>query len=156
LSGAADSAALTRALGARAEELRERHHGRALVLDAHADGAPPVRRALRQPAARAELLRTLRRAAEGWEPFVWWAALRGSAPAARERAMALTVDDLSTEVERRRAELAEDAELRAQFLARRCEPLRDAWTADIEAREAGELLDEAAGVAVDALREDPA
>ena len=40
-------------------------------------------------------------------------------------------------------------------MARRGEPLRDAWTADIEARDAGELLDEAAGVAVDALREDP-
>jgi DNA repair exonuclease SbcCD nuclease subunit len=155
ISGVPDAASLARQLGARAAELRERNAGRALVLDAQVDGAASVRHALRQPAARAELLRTLRAAAESWEPFVWWAGVRGNAPAARERAAALTVDDLATEVERRRAELAADAVQRTHFMARRGEPLRDAWTADIEARDAGELLDAAAGVAVDALREDP-
>jgi DNA repair exonuclease SbcCD nuclease subunit len=154
LAGAADPATLARLLTARAEELRERHGGRALVLDAQVDGTPPVRRTLRQPAARAELLRMLRRTAEAREPFIWWAAVRGSAPAARERAAALTVEDLSSGVERRRAELAADPKQRARFLAQRCERLRDVWTAEIEAREADELLDEAAGVAVDALRED--
>jgi hypothetical protein len=154
VSGAADGMSLARMLAARAAELRERHRGRALVLDAQVDAAPAVQRTLRQPAARAELLRTLRAGAEAWEPFVWWASVRGSAPAARDRAAALAVEDLSSEVERRRAELAGDAEQRARFLARRCEPLRDVWTADIEAREAGELLDEAAALAVDALRED--
>jgi hypothetical protein len=50
--------------------------------------------------------------------------------------------------------LAADAEQRARFFARRFEPLRDAWTADIDPPEASALLDEAAAVAVDALHED--
>jgi hypothetical protein len=151
LAEVAEPRALVSLLSARAEALRERHPGRGLVLDAHVAGAPTVGRALRQPAAHAELLRALRRGAETWEPFVWWAAVRAAVPAQRAPAAG---DDLAAEVERRRAVLADDAEHCARFLARRFEPLRDAWTADVDAREAGALLDEAAAVAVDALRED--
>ena len=156
LRDAEDPSALAHALGALAAGLRERHAGRALVLDGHVGGAPAVERAMRRPAARAELLRALRRAAEGWEPFVWWAGVQAAPVVLRAGDAAWAAEDLTAEVERRRGELAEDAAQRARFLARRFEPLRDAWSADVDAREAAALLDEAAAVAGDTLREDGA
>jgi hypothetical protein len=151
LAGISEPAALVPALRARAADLRERNAGRGLVLEAHVEGTPAVGRLLRQPVARAELLRTLRRAVDASTPFVWWAGVRGAAGA---RDAELAGDDLAAEVGRRRAALAGDAGVCARFLARQFKPLHELWTADVDPREAGELLDEAAAVAVDALRED--
>jgi hypothetical protein len=156
LTDAAEPSALAARLGDLAAALRDRHAGRALLLDAYVGGTPAVERAMRRPAARAELLRALRRAAERWEPFVWWAGLEGAPAVSDARDAAFVADDLPAEVERRRVALADDAAQRARFFARRFEPLRDAWTADVDAREDCALLDEAAAVAVDALREDGA
>src|SRR5439155_23411264 len=111
-------------------------------------------RLLRQPAARAELLRTLRRAADASTPFVWWAGVHAVPPTGGAGGAELAGDDLAAEVGRRRAALAGDAGACAHFLARQFKPLQELWTADVDPREAGELLDEAAAVAVDALRED--
>lgn len=151
LPDAAQPTELADLLTARAELLRERHAGRALVLDGWIGGTPEATRALRQPDARDALLRALRRAAEAWDPFVWWAGIRAAMP---QRAGVPSGDDLAAEVERRSAALAEDAGQCARFLARRFEPLRDAWTADIDPRDTDELLADAAAVAVAALRED--
>lgn len=158
LPDAPDPAAAVRALTLRAAELHERHPGRGLLLDAHVHGTAPVARGLRRAAARAELLRGLRRAAQAWEPFVWWAGLHIDAALADDAYAAglPAADDLGTEVRRRQAELTADAEQAARFLARRCEPLRSAWTADLDPRETERLLEEAADRAVDALREDGA
>jgi len=151
LRDAPDPAGLVELLSARAAALREHQLGRALVLDARVGGAAGASHALCQPAARAELLAALRRVAEPWEPFVWWAGVR-RLPSARSGEP--VGDDLAAEVERHRSLLAADGELRARFFARRFEPLRDAWTADIDPPEASALLDEAAAVAIDALHED--
>ena len=153
---AQDPAALERTLGERAAVLRDEHPGRALLLTARVDAAAAASRALRSPDRRLDLLAALRRAAAAWEPFVWWVDVHAAPPAARQRAAVLAGDDLSAEVERCRARLAGDPQQCARFLARRFEPLRDAWTAELDAREADELLDEAAAVAIDALREDGA
>ena len=150
LSDAADFDGLARLLHARAEALRELHPGRGLLLEARVDGAPALTRALRQPAARAALLHAVRRTAAAWEPFVWWVGVQAAPP----REAAAAGDDLAAEIARCRAALAADPAQCARFLARRLEPLRDAWTADVDPREAGELLDEAAVVAADALHED--
>ena len=155
LSDASDPDGLARLLTERAEALRERNAGRALLLEGQVGGGAAVMRTLRQPDARLELLAALRQAAEAWEPCVWWAAVR-AAPAPPERAAALAGDDMVAEVERQRAALSEDAAQRERFLARRFEPLREAWRADLDARETDELLDDAAAVAVAALREDEA
>jgi hypothetical protein len=61
--------------------------------------------------------------------------------------------DLTAEVGRVRAELAADSGQCAQFLARRFEPLRYAWAADVEPREAEELLDTATALAMDVLND---
>jgi hypothetical protein len=156
LTDARDAAALESALGQRAAALRAEHPGRALLLEARVAGAPPATGALRQPDRRLELLRALRRAWASCEPFVWWADVRAAPVAAAVRAAVLAGDDLAAEVVRSRARLADDPAQCARFLARRFEPLRDAWTAELDAREIDELLDEAAAVAVDALREDGA
>ena len=153
LRDAVDATALVRTLTASAEALRERNAGRALVLEARIDGAPAVHRALRRPDACAELLRGLRRAADAWDPFVWWATAR-PLPAQRRPFETEQPDDLAAEVLRCRAALAGDPPAAARFLARRFEPLRDAWTADLERREAEDLLDDAAALAVTALRRD--
>ena len=154
LAGVSEPAALAPALQARAGELRERNAGRGLVLEAHVEGTPAVGRLLRQPAARAELLRTLRRAADASTPFVWWAGVHAVSPPVGERGADFAGDDLAAEVERQRAALADDPAGCGRFLARHFTPLRELWAADVDPREAGELLDEAAAVAVDALRED--
>lgn len=142
-AGAGEPDALRRALAAERDALRAVHGGCALVLEAAIDAAPA---ALCQPAARAALLAALRRDADAIEPFVWWANVRAvPAPGAAAG------DDLAGEVLRLRAGLAVDAARSQRFLARRFEPLRYAWSADIEPREAAALLDAAAGLAVDAL-----
>jgi hypothetical protein len=151
LPDAPRSSELADALTAHAATLRGRHPGRALVLDGWFGGSAEATGALRHPDARDALLRTLRRAAEAWEPFVWWAGVH---PVLPERPGDAGGNDLAAEVERRRAALAEDGAQCARFLARRFEPLRDAWTADIDPRDARELLDEAAALAVATLRED--
>jgi exonuclease SbcD len=153
LAGVSEPAALAPALRARAVELREQNAGRSLVLDAYVEGTPAIGRLLRQPAARAELLRTLRRAVDASSPFVWWAGVHTVPPTAG-MGPELAGEDLAAEVGRRRAALAGDAGACARFLARQFQPLQELWTADVDPREASELLDEAAAVAVDALRED--
>jgi DNA repair exonuclease SbcCD nuclease subunit len=150
-----DPSALERTLVERAAALREEHAGRPLLLTARVDGAAATR-VLRPPDRRLELLGALRRAAATWEPFAWWVDVHAAPAAAHYRAAVLAGDDLAAEVERCRARLADDPEQCARFLARRFEPLRDAWTAELDAREAEALLDEAAAVAVGALREDGA
>lgn len=148
-----DAAALAPALTAEAERLRDRHAGRALVLEARVDGPASIQRALRRPDACAELLRGLRRAADSWDPFVWWArvrpaAVRGGGFGAEQP------DDLAAEVMRRRAVLAADPAATAHFVAHRFAPLRDAWIADLEPRDGEEVLDDAAALAVTAVRRD--
>jgi hypothetical protein len=147
LANAVDLDAVLRALTARAAALHETHAGRAVVLEAVVSGAPSLLRALRRPDACAGLVRALRRATARWEPFVWWADLR-TAPAPVD---AVASDDLIGAVHRVRADLAADASQCAPFFSRRFEPLRYAWTADVEPREAAELLAAATELAVDAL-----
>jgi DNA repair exonuclease SbcCD nuclease subunit len=157
VADAADPNDLARLLTERADALRERHPGRALLLEAEIAGSAAVVRLLRQPDARAALFGALQQAAAAWEPCVWWSGIRplpGSPAAAEETTP--DGDDIPAEVLRRRAALAADAELRERFLARRFEPLREAWRADLDARESEELLDDAAAVAAAVLREDEA
>jgi DNA repair exonuclease SbcCD nuclease subunit len=147
LADAAELDGVRRALDASAAALRAAHVDRALVLDAIIDGTPRVLRALRRPDACAALLRELRRTSAHSEPFVWWSAVRPRVSPAEIGA----TGDLTAEVGRVRAELAADPAQCAQFLARRFEPLRYAWAADVEPREAEELLDTATALAIDVL-----
>ncbi len=151
VEGVDDPAALLPLLSARAAELRENHPGRGLLVDARVDGTPAVRRVLRQPTRRAELLHALRAAAENTEPFLWWVAVRAAqAPSAGgDRPQ----DDLAAEIHRQRAALAADAARCVGFVERHFEPLHALWTAEADARETAELLDAATALAIDALDE---
>ena len=154
LGDVGEPAALAPALRARALDLREHHAGRGLVLEAHVEGAPAVDRLLRQPDARAELLRTLRRGADGLTPFVWWAGVHATPSIVGRREAQDADDDLAGEILRQRVALAEDPAGCDRFLARQFAPLGELWAADVDSHEAGDLLDTAAAVAVDAMRED--
>jgi exonuclease SbcD len=150
---AADPATLVRGLTERAESLRAQHPGRGLVLEARVDGTSAVRRALLRPDGCAELLRGLRRAADAWDPFVWWAGVRAVLPADALDGVERS-DDLAGEVVRRRRAIGNDPARAAAFFAPVFAPLGDAWTAELDDRDAAALLDEAAALAVVTLRPD--
>jgi exonuclease SbcD len=150
---AADPAALVRGLSERAESLRAQHPGRGLVLEARVGGASAVRRALLRPDGCAELLRGLRRAADAWDPFVWWAAVRAALPADALDGVERS-DDLAGEVVRRRRAIGNDPARAGAFFGPVFAPLGDAWTAELDDRDAEALLDEAAALAVATLRPD--
>lgn len=143
---AADLATLRRALLDAAAALQALH-ARPLVLVARIGGAAARLRAVCDPDARAGLLAALRRAMEGVDPPVWWAAVRVAATPP----LAAAADDLVGEVARRRAVLAADPERTRRFAQHCFEPLHDAWTATLDPRDVEPLLDEAATLATDAL-----
>ncbi len=142
----ADAAALRTRLLDAAAALQARH-ARPLVLTARLSGRAAALRIARDPDARAGLLAAVRRAMDGVDPPVWWAAIRVAAAPPLPAA----ADDLAGEVARRRARLAADPERTRRFVQRSFEPLRDTWTATLDPRDVGALLDEAAALAVDAL-----
>ena len=151
LEGVEDPAALLPLLSTRAAELRESNPSRGLLLDARVAGTPAVRRVLRQPTRRAELLLALRAASENTEPFLWWVSVRAAqaAPPDDDR----PENDLAAEIHRHRAALAADAVRCVGFVERHFEPLHALWTAEADARETAELLDAATALAIDALDE---
>jgi hypothetical protein len=110
-----------------------------------------VRRVLRQPTPRAELLHALRAAAADAEPFIWWVAVRAAQASDAEGDR--PHGELAAEIQRQRAALAADAARCAGFVERHFEPLHALWTAEADARETAELLDAATALAIDALDE---
>jgi DNA repair exonuclease SbcCD nuclease subunit len=75
VSESSDLGEVERALQARADELREEHPDRGLILCADIHGRSVVQHDLARPRSRDDLLESLRDGCAGEQPFTWWGSL---------------------------------------------------------------------------------
>lgn len=108
VSGLADVGALAEELDARARELLGALEDRSLVLRARLTGQSPLHGLLRRPAARDELLATVRDLAGVGEPFCWWDALIDETRPVLDRAALRARGDFAADLVRIAEEIAAD------------------------------------------------